>query len=99
MTGSAPAFLEWMRYFVPLLFYPLAACCEGWLMYQAAPHATVGGFKGFEVYPLATFINYVYLPLWLPCFYFIYSSAINSAKKRCFGEQQGLPQKATGKAD
>ena len=85
-VGSVPAWLGWLQWTSPLLLLPLAGLCEAAIMYEAAPHAKVGGFKisssqpRTQVYQLESFIYYVYFPLFLPCYYMLGIDALQNAK-------------------
>jgi len=51
LTNWSPPPLEWLRYLLPLVLYPLGGWGEGYIMYQASPYAMIGGkFWGTEVY-------------------------------------------------
>ena len=82
-AGAAPPWLDRLRYFSPILLYPLGGLGEGWTMWNSyaanvPPVDSLGllGAVGLPPFPIKEFIVYVYFPLYVPGFAALYVGAL-----------------------
>ena len=83
VVGEPPAILSSARYVLPLILYPLGGVGEGWAMYRAMGVASQDILFGRV--SLSQIIKYVYFPMYVPGFCFLYFKAIKSCVKMTFG--------------
>eukprot|EP00945_MAST-04E_sp_MAST-4E-sp1_P000274 g274.t1 len=86
VVGEPPAALSNARYILPLVLYPLGGVGEGWAMYRAMGIAS--GDILFMNVSLAQIIKYVYFPLYVPGFCFLYVKAAKSCMKMTSGGEK-----------
>lgn len=83
--GTPPYILSYIRYASPVLLYPLGAVGEFWSMYNA--HATVGAtdvLLSVQTFNLTLnhIIQYIYFPLFVPGFLYLWMNAVGNFKKQ-----------------
>ena len=81
IVGQPPKALTYIRYAAPLLLYPIGGAGEGWTMWRAKNSADAFTFAGAS-FTLGSFIVYVYLPLYLPGFFYLYANAFKQFKRQ-----------------
>ena len=79
-VGKPPYIVSYIRYACPLVLYPLGAVGEFWSMYNAQ----IVGENDilFSSFTLKHLIHYVYFPLFVPGFLFLYSNAVRQFLKQ-----------------
>lgn len=91
-SGVAPAWLTWLRYSCPLVLYVLGGVGEGWAMYLASSFNSQANIFGTH-FRLSPVVTYVYLPLFIPGFLFLYYGAIS--RSPCFAPSTHVRKKTT----
>ena len=77
--GTASSILNYLRYTLFIVLYPLGGVGEAWTMYSSMEESK----NGWEHMPLV--IKYVYFTLFFPGFFFLYTHMLKQRKKRLGG--------------